>query len=264
MSGTYLDGILAAKRAELAKRPPPSEREVQGHLRTLPPGRDLARALRAGVARTGVAAIAEFKRASPSEGTIRDPADPEAIARDYVDAGAAAISVLTDRHFQGSFDDLRAVRRAVDVPILCKDFILDRRQLVEARMAGADAALLIVAALEPPHLRTLIDAASELGLQVLCEAHDEHEIDRAMAAGATIVGVNARDLRTFAVDQSRHLQMRRLVPRSHVYVAESGIRAAADLGPLRQAGVDAVLVGTHLMRAERPGAALIELLQGAA
>jgi len=255
---TYLDSILAAKRRELSQPPRgPSDRELEREIERLPPARDLAEALRGG---GGPRVIAEFKRASPSEGTIRAEADPEAIAREYVDAGAAAISVLTDRHFEGSLDDLSRVRRVVPVPVLRKDFILARRQLLEARAAGADAALLIVAALAPPRLKELLDDARALGLAVLCEAHDEAEVERAMAAGARIIGVNARDLRSFQVDIERCARLRALVPRSFTYVAESGIRDAADVARLRAAEVDAILVGTTLMRAPSPGAAMRELL----
>jgi len=256
--GTYLDKILAAKRAELAgARPGPGVRDLETALSGLSPARDFAAALRRGPAPT---AIAEFKRASPSEGDIRPEADPREIARSYVESGAACISVLTDRHFRGSLDDLRAVRNAVPVPILRKDFIVQASQIIEARREGADAVLLIVAALDPPRLRELMGVARDCGLQVLCEAHDEREVDRAMAAGAQIVGVNARDLRTFEVDLDRTIALRERVPASFVYVAESGIRSREDVGRLREAGVDAVLVGTHLMRAEDPGLALMDLL----
>lgn len=256
--GTYLDKIIAAKRAELAgARPGPGGRDLESVLSGLPPARDFAAALKRGPA---PAAIAEFKRASPSEGEIRPGADPGEIARSYVESGAACISVLTDRHFQGSLDDLRAVRNAVPVPIIRKDFIIQASQIVEARREGADAVLLIVAALEAPRLRELLGVAERCGLQVLCEAHDEREVERAMAAGAKIVGVNARDLRTFEVDLERTMRLRALVPASFVYVAESGIRSREDVQRLREAGVDAILVGTHLMRAEDPGMALMDLL----
>jgi indole-3-glycerol phosphate synthase len=205
--------------------------------------------------------IAEFKRASPVRGPLRPEADPRHVATLYVDGGAAALSVLTDRSFSGSLDDLRRVRAAVSVPLLQKDFILQRSQIVEARCEGADAILLIVAVLEPPHLRELLAAAGEVGLQVLCEAHDEREVERALAAGTRIVGVNNRDLRTFDVDPTRAMRLRSLVPRgTHVFVAESGIRTREDVAALREAGVDAMLVGSRLMQAEDPGLALLDLM----
>lgn len=261
---TYLDRILADKRAELAgnrrgRVGNMSDREIADALATLPPPRDLIGVLREGPAPR---IIAEFKRASPSAGAIRAGAEVGPIVRSYAQNGAAAISVLTDRHFQGSLDDLIAARAAVDIPILRKDFILERSQILETRLAGADAVLLIVAALPPPSLRQLIDAAEELGLTVLCEAHDDHEIDRAMSAGARLVGVNARNLKTFEVDLDIAIRMRRDVPRSFTYVAESGVSTPDDLRRLRDAQVDAALVGSSLMRADDPGQALAELIDG--
>ena len=253
--GSYLDGILADKRAEL-KGSSGTDAELAARVARLPPPRDFAAALRDA---HDVQVIAEFKRASPSEGPIRPDADPRAIAMQYVEAGAAAISVLTDRHFSGSFDDLQQVRRAVAVPLLCKDFILERRQVLWAREAGADAVLLIVAALEPPRLRNLLEFVHGLGMQALVEAHDAHEVDRALAAGAQIVGVNARDLRTFVVDLEVVVQLRKQVPRSFVFVGESGIQTRDDVRRLRAAEVDAILVGTQLMRADDPAAMLREL-----
>jgi len=264
---TYLDKILAAKRARLrgdATRPDRwpgvvTEAELAEivHAR---PCRDFAAALRSGLPPR---IIAEFKRASPSLGPIREEADVVAIGRAYQAAGAAAISVLADEHFAGSLDDVAAASAALDIPVLCKDFILDKRQIVAARRAGADAILLIVAALPAPQLRPLVEFAERLGMHVLCEAHDPHEVDRAMSAGARIIGGNARDLRTFAVDLQRAVELRRLVPASFLYVAESGVSTPADIARLRDAGVDAVLVGTSLMSADDPGLALRELVGGA-
>lgn len=260
--GTYLDKILAAKRAELRDAPRAgawSDRALADRMAQLPATRDLIAALRE-APRPRV--IAEFKRASPSEGPIRAGAEPRTIATQYAEAGAAAMSVLTDAHFQGTLDDLREVRRTVSLPILRKDFILERGQIVEAREAGADAVLLIVAALPAPTLRQLLRFTHDLGMQALVEAHDAHEVDRAMAAGAELIGVNARDLRTFDVDLERTVDLRALVPSRFTYVAESGIRSPEDVQRLRDAGVDAILVGTHLMRAEHPGQALRELVAG--
>jgi indole-3-glycerol phosphate synthase len=257
--GTYLDKIIARKRSELAggRRPNWSAAEVDAQLAGLPEPRDFKSALQVGM---GVRAIAEFKRASPSEGTIREPADPQEIALAYQAAGAAAISVLCDAHFRGSLEDLKAVREAVDIPVLCKDFIVHRSQIIDARLAGADAILLIVAALEPPMLRDLFFFARQLGLYVLVEAHTEHEIERALAVGAQIVGINNRDLQTFELDVGLSLRLRAVVPSHFVCVAESGIRGPDDVARLREARIDAMLVGTHLMRAEDPGRALTELL----
>jgi indole-3-glycerol phosphate synthase len=251
---------LAAKRAKLSRdrAAAVTPKAVAEAVARLPAPRDFIGALRSGPAPR---VIAEFKRASPSVGPIREGADIETIAAGYAKAGAAAMSVLCDEHFAGSLDDLRAARSACDLPILCKDFILERGQILEARRAGADAVLLIAAALPPPTLRPLVEFAHELGLGVLCEAHDEHEVDRAMSAGCRCVGVNARDLRTFEVDLERAVRMRRLVPRSFTYVAESGIETADDLRRLRDAEVDAVLIGSALMSAEDPAQALQDLLE---
>ena len=260
---THLDRILAAKRAELAasrhdRAHALTDRALEERLGRLPPTYDFAEALRRGPAPR---VIAEFKRASPSAGAIREGARAADIVRSYEDGGAACISVLTDKHFEGSLDDLKAARAACDLPILRKDFILERSQILDAREAGADAVLLIVAALQPPKLKELIGFAHELGMQALCEAHDEHELDRAMAAGTRLVGVNNRDLRTFEIDRSRALELRSRVPKSFTYVAESGIEAPEHLRACREAGVDAVLVGTLLMAADDPGAALGSLLE---
>lgn len=260
--GTYLDKILAAKRAELRDGPRSggwSDRALADLVAQLPATRDFAAALRQSP-RPRV--IAEFKRASPSEGTIREGAEPRDIATQYAEAGASAMSVLTDAHFQGTLADLREVRRTVSLPIIRKDFILERSQIVEAREAGADAVLLIVAALPAPTLRQLLGFVHDLGMQALVEAHDAHELDRAMAAGAEIVGVNARDLRTFEVDLQRTVDLRAKVPEQFVYVAESGIKTPEDVERLRGAGVDAILVGTHFMRSESPGQALRDLVAG--
>lgn len=258
---TYLDRILATKRAQLAqhRRDRLTDRKIEDALTGLAPTRDFEGALRQGIAPR---IIAEFKRASPSAGAIREGAAVGPVVRGYAEAGAAAVSVLTDSHFAGSLEDLAQAREVCPVPLLCKDFILERGQLLDARRAGADAVLLIAAALPPPTLKRLVDFAHAVELQVLCEAHDEHEVDRAMSAGAQIVGVNARDLRTFEVDPDLPLRLRRLVPRSFTYVAESGVRELEDLLRLRDADVDAVLVGTVLMSAEDPGQALGELLDG--
>lgn len=256
--GSFLDKILAAKRAELAapratRSAALTERELIELGARLPRPRDFAAALREG---PRPAIIAEFKRASPSAGVLRENADPRQIATLYAAAGATCISVVTDRHFQGSYEDLRTIRQTVALPILCKDFILEKTQIVEAKRVGADCVLLIVSALPPPNLRNLVEFAHTLEMQVLCEARNELEIDRAMAAGARIIGVNARDLDTFEIDHERCARLRAHVPKSFIYVAESGVGGPEDAARLRDAGVDAILIGTHLMKAENPGEAL--------
>jgi indole-3-glycerol phosphate synthase len=211
------------------------------------------------------AVIAECKRRSPSKGVLREPYDPVAIARGYAAAGAAAISVLTnDRFFGGTLDDLTAVRAAVPVPVLRKDFVVDPYQLAEARAAGADAVLLIVAALEPAALRELHAAATAIGLEVLTEVHDEDEVGVALASGATIVGVNNRNLRTFVTDIATSERVARLVPHGTLLVAESGLRDGRDVARLERAGIGAFLVGEAFMTAPEPGEALRAMLAGAA
>lgn len=210
-------------------------------------------------------AIAEIKRASPSAGPIRPGADPVAIAAEYEAAGAAAISVLTDRaFFGGSLEDLAAVRARAGVPLLRKDFVIDPVQVAEAAAAGADALLLIVAALDDAALASLLASCRAHGLEALVEVHDAAEAERAVAAGARVIGVNHRDLGTFEIDMTLTARLRPLVPPDRVLVAESGIRAADDVRRLADAGADAILVGETLMRRPSPGAALRELLGGGA
>jgi indole-3-glycerol phosphate synthase len=211
------------------------------------------------------AVIAECKRRSPSKGVLREPYDPAAIARGYAAAGAAAVSVLTnERFFGGTLDDLRAVRASVPIPVLRKDFVVDEYQLDEARAAGADAVLLIVAALPSVRLAALHRAALERGLDVLTEVHDEAELEVALGIGARIVGVNNRNLRTFVTDLAVSERIARLVPQGTVLVAESGLRDGADLARLQRSGIDAFLVGEAFMTAPVPGAALAAMLAGAA
>lgn len=253
-----LDEIIAARRLDVAT----AKREVPRRvLETEPayaaPRRAFAAALRA----QPVAVIAEIKKASPSKGLIRADFDAAAIARAYASAGAAALSVLTEtRYFQGQARDLVAARAAVALPLLRKDFIVDEYQLVEARAWGADAALLIVAALERRELRDLHAAGRALGLELLVEAHTEEEIACALEVGATLIGVNNRDLRTFATSLETAERLRPGIPPSAIAVAESGIATPADLVRLRRAGYAAFLVGESLMRARDPAAALRALL----
>lgn len=205
--------------------------------------------------------LAEIKRASPSAGPIRPGADPAEIAAEYAGAGAAAISVLTDKQFfDGELAFLGRVRERVSVPLLRKDFVVDAYQIAEARAAGADAVLLIVAALSEREVTELLAAAASYHLDTLVEVHDLREVDIALAAGATLIGVNHRDLRTFTMDMTLTAQIAPRVPAGTVLVGESGIRSAADVRALADAGAHAVLVGEHLMRAPSPGAALRELL----
>jgi indole-3-glycerol phosphate synthase len=208
--------------------------------------------------------IAECKRRSPSRGVLKAEYDPAAIARSYESAGAAAISVLTEpTFFDGRLDHLVAVRAATIVPILRKDFILDRYQIVEARAAGADAILLIAAAVDPSTLEHLHHDANEAGLDVLVEVHDLSELRIALDAGASIVGVNNRNLRTLAVDTELSLEAVDLIPHEVTAVAESGLKTGADLRRLKSAGYDAFLIGETLMTSEDPGRALGEIIEGA-
>ncbi|MBZ5560257.1 MAG: indole-3-glycerol phosphate synthase TrpC [Acidobacteriia bacterium] len=207
--------------------------------------------------------IAECKRRSPSRGVLRAGYDPVAIARSYVDAGAAAISVLTEpSFFDGALEHLIAVRAALDVPILRKDFIVSEYQLLEAKAAGADAVLLIVAALRPVELKVLYDHASRLGLDVLVEVHDEKDLAIALDAGAQIIGVNNRNLRTLDVDVHASDALIGRVPPDTIAVSESGLKTAEDLQRLRGLGYRAFLVGERFMTAPDPGAALRGLLSG--
>jgi indole-3-glycerol phosphate synthase len=211
----------------------------------------------------GVAVIAELKKASPSKGLIRAEFQVEELAVELESAGAACLSVLTDEDFfQGSLKNLRLASAAVKIPCLRKDFIVDEFQLLEARANSADAVLLIVAALTAEELSLLTHAAYARGLDVLCEVHDDEELRRALDAGCDLIGVNTRDLRTFQVDPDTAFRLAELLPKSVVKVAESGIRSDADIKKLQAAGYQAFLVGETLMRAERPGQALRQLLAG--
>lgn len=251
-----LADILAAKRVEVAAaRLARPLAEVEAAARAAGPVRGLAAAL-ARPPGGEVRVLAEIKRASPSAGAIRAGADPAEIAADYEAGGAAALSVLTDRHFDGELGFLAAVRARVALPLLRKDFLVDPYQVAEARAAGADGVLLIVAALAPAQLAELLAAAAAHQLDALVEVHAADELEVALAAGATLIGVNHRNLRTFAIDMSLTGQLAPRLPPDAILVAESGIRAPADLQLLGAVGAHAVLVGEHLMRAASPGAAL--------
>lgn len=257
---SFLSDILARKRDEVeaARRAvPEAELRARARDRVAPRAFEAALSFRGGPSRV----IAEVKRASPSAGAIRAGLDAVAQARAYAAAGAAAISVLTDGPgFGGSLADLAAIRDAVQVPLLRKDFVLDRYQLIEARAHGADAALLIVAALEEPALRRLVEACAELGLAALVEVHDEREVEAALRVGARLVGVNNRNLGTFAVDLAVSERLLPRLPADVRAVAESGVRTADDARRLRRAGAANLLVGEALVRAVDPGALLREMM----
>jgi indole-3-glycerol phosphate synthase len=256
-----LETIVAATRRAVDVR---REREPMAALaeraQALP---DRSGRFRAALSRADrVNIIAECKRRSPSRGVLRADYDPVAIARSYADGGAAAISVLTEPgFFDGSLEHLIAVRAAVDVPVLRKDFIVSEYQLLEARAAGADAVLLIVAALRPVELKVLYDHASRFGLDVLVEVHDDKELAIAVDAGAQIIGVNNRNLRTLDVDVHASDALIRQVPADTIAVSESGLKAADDLQRLRGLGYRAFLVGERFMTARDPGAELRGLLE---
>jgi len=256
-----LDAILTRKRADVAERKRAVPLEV---LRVGPasvsPERDFASPLRGA---SGVRAICEIKRRSPSGGAIRPDLRPADIAIEYARSGAAALSVLTEHyHFGGSDDDLRAARAATTLPTLRKDFTVDEYQLYESRAIGADAVLLIVRVLSDAQLCEYLTICGEIGLAALVEAHDAGEIERAAAAGATIIGVNNRDLETLETRLDTCLELRRLIPTGALAVAESGIKTRDDVRRIRDAGYDAILVGESLLRQPLVGAALRELLDG--
>jgi indole-3-glycerol phosphate synthase len=260
---TLLEGILQSTREELARRkralaPETLAARIRSDART---SAGSERPLRRALVQPGMRVIAEFKRRSPSAGTLRERADAESVVRAYERGGASALSVLTEGpHFGGSLEDLRVAREASELPILRKDFILDPYQLYEARAAGADAVLLIVAALEDRELAALHERARELALEALVEVHDARELETALEIGAELVGINNRDLRDFSVDVERTSRLVREVPDGVAVVSESGIATAEQLRALAAQGVDAVLVGEALMRAAEPEAALRELL----
>jgi indole-3-glycerol phosphate synthase len=255
-----LDQIIRSTRGKVAEAKRTVEvREMERSAERHVP-RGFRRALQA-KSRDGVAVIAELKKASPSKGLIRAEFCVEKLARDLEAAGAAALSVLTDEEFfQGSLENLRKASAVVTVPCLRKDFIVDEFQLLEARANSADAVLLIVAALTEEELTGLARGARSRGLDVLCEVHDEEELDRAIDAGCDLIGVNTRDLRTFKVDAETAFRLAELLPKNVVRVAESGIRSGEDIARLRAAGYDAFLIGESLMRADSPGVALRALL----
>lgn len=213
------------------------------------------------LAKPGVNIIAEIKKASPSKGLICKDFDPIAIAKDYQEGGAAAISVLTEEDFfQGSLEILKSVRKVVDLPLLRKDFIIEPYQVYEASLSGADAFLLIAALLETEQMIELAELGQELGLDALVEIHTEQELEKVLNSKLTIIGVNNRNLKTFTVDLATSLQLATLMPKEAIWVSESGINTSTDIEKLQKVGYKGFLVGEQLMRASQPKAALIELL----
>jgi indole-3-glycerol phosphate synthase len=262
-TGTILDAILSRTAADLAARKMTarvSDLEAAARSRPAP------RRLRAALAGPEMSVIAEIKRASPSRGAFPVSIDPATVAKEYVAGGAAAISVLTDEpYFQGSLDDLDAAASVADatkrpVPVLRKDFVVDPYQIAEARAYGADAVLLIVVALDDSALAELLAATADWGMDALVEVHDEREMERAAAAGAKVIGINNRDLKSFAVDLGATERLAPLAPDDAVIVAESGVFGACDVKRLHDAGAHAVLVGEGLITAPDRAAAIQALL----
>jgi len=256
---TVLERILESTRKELKRRKrerSPEELKYQA-FSIGGSGKVNPRRFRTALQGPGIAVIAEFKRRSPSAGALRQAPDLHEMVSAFERGGASALSVLTEeKHFDGTLRDLRAARAACGLPILRKDFIVDEYQLYEAKIAQADAVLLIVAALEPDELSALNERAQTLGLNVLVEAHDGDELQTALKIGAELIGINNRDLRDFSVDVERTTKLMGEIPSGVTVVSESGIAEAQQLGKLKDAGVDAVLVGESLMRSSNPEAAL--------
>jgi indole-3-glycerol phosphate synthase len=259
-TGTILDKIVSVRRAAVEHRKrmlPQVALRMAVERGTPQPVRDFRGAL----ARPGVSVISEIKKASPSRGLLREDFRPDQLAQRFEQAGAAAISVLTEEEFfQGALEHLKQARGATSIPLLRKDFVFDPWQVWEARAGGADSFLLIAAILDDALLAELLSAGRGLGMEPLVEVHNRAELDRVLAAGAMIVGVNNRDLRTFDVRLETSLELVEGIPDECVAVAESGLRSRADIERLASAGFDAFLIGEHLMTAEDPGAALRALL----
>jgi indole-3-glycerol phosphate synthase len=256
---TVLEQIIARKRAELLAQRTLVKPEML-KVRERPARRPFRSALKA----KSPAIISEIKKASPSAGVITEKFEPAAIAERYESAGAAALSVLTDQQFfQGSLEYLAAARNATNLPVLRKDFTLDRYHLLEAAAWGADAVLLIVAALSDEKLRELVAQSEELNLEVLVEVHNEAELERALSAEANWIGVNNRNLKTLEVSLETSLLLAELIPSDVFWISESGIRSPEEIRQLMDAGCDGFLVGESLMKKDDPGQALSELIQGA-
>lgn len=253
--------ICETKRAHVARRKTElSHADINARIAAQTPPRGFAAAI-AKTARTGPAIIAEIKRASPSKGLIRADFDPVAIARDYEEAGAACLSVLTDRdYFQGDDAFLGSARDATSLPVLRKDFMIDLWQIAESRALGADAVLLILAAIDDTLAADMAAAAVDLGMDVLIEVHDEAELDRAAALGARLIGINNRDLASFATDLAVSERLAARAPAGCTLVSESGIATRADLDRLARHGISAFLIGESLMRQDDVAAALRDLI----
>ena len=250
-----LQTILRRKAEEVAQRSSAVPlRELRARAAQMPAARGFERAMRARIVGGEAAVVAEIKKASPSKGVMRADFQPRQIARSYALGGATCLSVLTDQDFfQGHDDYLRQARESCALPVLRKDFTVDAYQVHEARAIGADAVLLIVAALDDAQLRALCDLSLELGMDVLVEAHDREELDRALATGSRLIGVNNRNLRTFATRLETSLELRHRIPGDRLMVTESGIHTPADVARMRAHGVQAFLIGEAFMRATDPG-----------
>ena len=256
MAATYLDAILAHHR-ERAANDSRSLDELITSARSCVPPRGFASAIRS---TPHMAVIAEFKRRSPSKGVLNGNMQPDSVARMYQAGGATCLSVLTDEnHFGGSVSDLQIARNACDLPVIRKDFTVDARDVCDARIMGADCVLLIAAALSPQQLNEYLELAQIVDIDALVEVHDEDELSVALTAGATLIGVNQRDLVTFAVDHERAVRMGSVIPDHCTKVAESGVRGRDDAISLREAGYHAVLVGEHLVTSADPISAVTEL-----
>jgi indole-3-glycerol phosphate synthase len=258
-----LHTIVTTKRGEIAagKRSRPLN-ELRAGAADMPPPRGFKRALDSKIAAGDAAIIAEIKRASPSAGILREPFDVGAIAASYANAGARCLSVLTDEpYFKGNARNLELARAAAPLPALRKDFIIDPWQIYESRVLGADALLLIVAALDDAQLASLLESAAAVELDALVEVHNAPELARALDAGANLIGINNRDLKTFETDIATTLDLLRRIPGEVTLVTESGIRTPADIASLRAAGVHAFLIGEAFMRAPDPGRKLRELFE---
>jgi len=258
-NGMILDEIIAYKKEELAetKRRVPFS-DIRAKASDAEPTRGFEKSLSAG---GEIRLIAEVKKASPSRGVLREDFDPVAIAGIYAKSGASCISVLTERkYFQGRLEHLSQIRTAVKLPLLRKDFIIEEYQIYEARAAGADALLLIAACFDRQQIRDFLGVTAELGLDALVESHTYKELDRALLAGASLVGINNRDLSTFSVSLQTTLDLLRDIPDDRTVVSESGIKTRGDVLTLQKAGVDAILVGESLMREEDVGKKVKELL----
>jgi indole-3-glycerol phosphate synthase len=256
---TVLDDILAGVREDLADRQARiTLEELQEKAGQLPSARPAESVLRHG---DTVKVIAEVKRSSPSKGALAAIADPAGLASEYESGGACVISVLTEqRRFGGSLEDLVSVRTAVDVPVLRKDFVFTSYQVWEARAHGADAVLLIVAALEQEALVSLVERVASLGMTPIVEVHDEEEVDRAAGAGARVIGVNARDLRTLETDRSTFARLAPRIPSGIIRIAESGVRGPHDVLDYARSGAHAVLVGESLVTGKNPRGAVADLV----